>query len=106
MNRRFALLAPLALTACGSLLPRRDLKLDRSYVERVSRDATDAALVRAAVEIGHALGMEVVAEGIEDAVVLESVRELGCDLAQGYHLARPMDATALRSWLEQRPSQH
>jgi diguanylate cyclase (GGDEF)-like protein len=87
------------------LLPARDLKLDRSYVEHVSEDLTDAALVRAAVEVGHALGMEVVAEGIEDEVVLESVQELGCDLAQGYHLARPMDATALRSWLEQRPSQ-
>jgi diguanylate cyclase (GGDEF)-like protein len=81
------------------LLPARDLKLDRSYVERVSQDHTDAALVRAAVEVGHALAMEVVAEGIEDEVVLESVRELGCDLAQGYHLARPMDADALRVWL-------
>lgn len=80
-------------------LPARDLKLDRSYVERVSEDHTDAALVRAAVEVGHALGMEVVAEGIEDQVVLESVRELGCDLAQGYHLARPMDAEALPGWL-------
>lgn len=87
------------------LLPASDLKLDRSYVERVSEDPTDAALVRAAVDLGHALGMEVVAEGIEDAVVLESVRALGCDLAQGYHLARPMDATTLRGWLEQRPSQ-
>jgi EAL domain-containing protein (putative c-di-GMP-specific phosphodiesterase class I) len=48
--------------------------------------------------------MEVVAEGIEDQVVLESVRELGCDLAQGYHLARPMDAQALRSWLVQHRS--
>jgi diguanylate cyclase (GGDEF)-like protein len=81
------------------LLPAVDLKLDRSYVERVSQDHTDAALVRAAVEVGHALGMEVVAEGIEDQVVLEAVRDLGCDLAQGYHLARPMDAQALRSWL-------
>jgi diguanylate cyclase (GGDEF)-like protein len=87
------------------LLPASDLKLDRSYVERVAQDPTDAALVRAAVEVGHALGMEVVAEGIEDGVVLEAVRALDCDLAQGYHLARPMDATALRSWLEQRPSQ-
>jgi len=80
-------------------LPAQDLKLDRSYVERVSHDRTDAALVRAAVEVGHALGMEVVAEGIEDQVVLEAVRGLGCDLAQGYHLARPMDADALRGWL-------
>jgi EAL domain-containing protein (putative c-di-GMP-specific phosphodiesterase class I) len=86
------------------LLPAVDLKLDRSYVERVSEDHTDAALVRAAVEVGHALGMEVVAEGIEDQVVLEAVRDLGCDLAQGYHLARPMDAQALRSWLAQHRS--
>lgn len=83
-------------------LPASDLKLDRSYVQRVSRDPTDAALVRAAVELGHALGMEVVAEGIEDEHVLEAVRELGCDLGQGYHLARPMTADALRSWLSER----
>lgn len=87
------------------LLPARDLKLDRSYVERVSEDHTDAALVRAAVEVGHALGMEVVAEGIEDQVVLEAVRGLGCDLAQGYHLARPMDAGALRGWLARHRAQ-
>jgi EAL domain-containing protein (putative c-di-GMP-specific phosphodiesterase class I) len=84
-------------------LPGRDLQLDRSHFERVSEDLTDAALVRAAVEVGHALAMEVVAEGIEDEVVLESVRGLGSDLAQGYHC--PMDAAALRRWLEQRPSQ-
>lgn len=83
-------------------LPARDLKLDRSYIQRVSEDPTDAALVRAAVEVGHALGMQVVAEGIEDQDVLDAVRELGCDLAQGYHVARPMDAAALRSWLAER----
>lgn len=83
-------------------VPARDLKLDRSIVERVAQDATDSAIVRAAVEVGHALGMEVVAEGIEDGVVLQSVRDLGCDLAQGYHLARPMDTAALREWLAAR----
>jgi EAL domain-containing protein (putative c-di-GMP-specific phosphodiesterase class I) len=82
-------------------LPASDLKLDRSYVERASEDATDEAIVRAAVGVGHALGMKVVAEGIENAEVLDAVRRFGCDLAQGYHIARPMDAAALGEWLAQ-----
>ncbi len=87
-------------------LPALDLKLDRSFVSRTPESATDAAIVRAAVTVGHALGMQVVAEGIEDETVLEAVRQFGCDLGQGYHIARPMDADALGEWLKQeRPKQ-
>lgn len=83
-------------------IPALDLKLDRSYVSRAPESPTDEAIVRAAVTVGHALGMQVVAEGIEDETVLEAVREFGCDLAQGYHIARPMDADALGAWLQSR----
>jgi EAL domain-containing protein (putative c-di-GMP-specific phosphodiesterase class I) len=79
------------------------LKLDRSYVSRAPNDPTDAAIVRAAVTVGHALGMQVVAEGVEDAEALVAVRGFGCDLVQGYHIARPMDAQALAAWMAARP---
>ena len=81
-------------------LPAADLKLDRSYVERASVESTDAAIVHAAVRVGHSFGMQVVAEGIEDEVVLATVRRLGCDLAQGYHIARPMPPEAIGEWLD------
>lgn len=80
------------------------LKLDRAYVARAPHDPTDAAIVRAAVTVGHALGMEVVAEGVEDESVLETVRLFGCTLAQGFHIARPMDAQQLAVWLQKHRS--
>jgi diguanylate cyclase (GGDEF)-like protein len=85
------------------MVPGRELKLDRSYVQRVVEDITNEAIVRAAVEVGHAFGMQVVAEGIESEAVLEAIRRLGCDLAQGYHVARPMNADALGEWLGRLP---
>ena len=84
-------------------IPAVDLKLDRSYVSRAPESPMDEAIVRAAVTVGHALGMQVVAEGIEDESVLAAVSEFGCDLAQGFHIARPMDAEALGTWLQRRP---
>lgn len=83
-------------------LPASRLKLDRSYVARATRDATDEAIVRASVSLGHALGMEIVAEGVEDTEVMKAVERLGCDHVQGYHVARPMSVDALANWLRER----
>jgi diguanylate cyclase (GGDEF)-like protein len=80
-------------------VPAQYLKLDRSYVSGAPKNGTDEAIVRSAVMVGHALGMQVVAEGIEDELTLEAVRRFGCDCAQGYHIARPMPAAALGEWL-------
>ncbi len=80
-------------------LPARQLKLDRSYVARAPTQVTDEAIVSMAVTLGHALGMEVVAEGIEDHGVLGAVTRLGCDLAQGNGVARPMSSVELGAWL-------
>lgn len=75
------------------------LKIDRSFVEGVETDARRRSLVRAAVAMGHALGLEVVAEGVETAGQRDALVEAGVDLLQGYLIARPMPADAFDAWM-------
>jgi diguanylate cyclase (GGDEF)-like protein len=82
------------------LLPLDELKIDRSFVKDISTDRGSLALVASTVELGHTLGLRVVAEGIEDAETLQALREIGCDLAQGFHLSRPMAAAVLTVTLQ------
>ena len=74
-------------------LPVDELKLDRVFVGGLAREGwereRDAAIVAAAITLAHALGLRVVAEGVEDEATLDALRALGCDHAQGYHLGRP-----------------
>ncbi|MFZ0169045.1 MAG: bifunctional diguanylate cyclase/phosphodiesterase [Candidatus Dormiibacterota bacterium] len=73
-----------------------ELKLDRSFITGLGTgQATDAALVRATIDLGHALGLRVVAEGIEDNATLTVLTGMGCDLAQGYFIGRPVPADQL-----------
>jgi diguanylate cyclase (GGDEF)-like protein len=74
-------------------LPLDELKIDRSFVTPVAEDAAAAAIVASVVSLGHALGLLVVAEGVETAAQLATLRDLGCDLAQGFYLARPSAAS-------------
>ncbi len=76
-------------------LPLSELKIDRSFVQHAHLDAGDAMLVRSTVQLAHALGLKVVAEGIEDAECLEFLRTIECDYAQGYFIGRPMKAEQL-----------
>jgi EAL domain-containing protein (putative c-di-GMP-specific phosphodiesterase class I) len=78
------------------------LKLDRSLVQGLTIDPTDAALVRWTIEMAHTLQVTCVAEGVEDAATLEALRALGCDEAQGYHLHMPVQVEQLE--LARRPS--
>lgn len=78
------------------VLPAHVLKIDRSFIEGIEHDGAEAAIVGAVVTMGHALGLLVVAEGVERQVQLEALRRLGCDAVQGYLLARPMPAADLR----------
>ncbi|WP_445503249.1 bifunctional diguanylate cyclase/phosphodiesterase [Microvirga sp. G4-2] len=68
------------------------IKIDRSFVSKMETDAGDAAIVRAVLGLGQSLGIKVVAEGVETAAQMTLLRELGCNLVQGYHMGRPMPA--------------
>jgi EAL domain-containing protein (putative c-di-GMP-specific phosphodiesterase class I) len=80
-------------------LPVDELKIDRSFVTHMDDDAVSATLATAIVQLGHNLGMSVVAEGVESAVVGEALRGAGCDGAQGFYYARPMPAEAMTRWV-------
>jgi diguanylate cyclase (GGDEF)-like protein len=80
-----------------SNLAVRELKLDGALITGLgaNREERDLELVRATIDLGHAMGLRVVAEGIEDGATLDLLRELGCDLAQGYLISKPMPASEL-----------
>ena len=81
-------------------LPIDELKIDRSFVKHLTEEGSrDSILVRGTVELAHNLGLCVVAEGVEDAETQHHLDSLHCDIAQGYHFARPMPASELDSWL-------
>jgi EAL domain-containing protein (putative c-di-GMP-specific phosphodiesterase class I) len=85
-------------------LPVSEIKVDRSFVSRVAVDHEDATVVRALVGLAHGLGLAVVAEGIETSVTWDAIADLGCDTAQGWHIARPMPVEAATAWLTERGS--
>ena len=77
-------------------LPVHVLKIDRAFISDLATGGSDA-IVRATIELAHALGLEVVAEGVETAAVSDQLRTLGCDVAQGYLIGRPMPAAELEA---------
>ena len=80
-------------------LPAYAVKIDRSFVGRMTRDRSSASIVKLIIELGHSLGMKVVAEGIEDRATWDALAALRCDAAQGFYVARPMVARAVPAWL-------
>jgi EAL domain-containing protein (putative c-di-GMP-specific phosphodiesterase class I) len=84
-------------------LPVHEVKIDRSFVTALGRDVEDLPIVRAIVDLGRHMGLEVVAEGVEDAETLDLLGTIGCDLAQGWYLSRPVPMDALLPWLRARP---
>jgi diguanylate cyclase (GGDEF)-like protein len=71
-------------------LPVQELKIDRSFVIGMERDNGDAKIVRSTIDLAHNLNLRVVAEGVENELALTRLAEMGCDVAQGYHLSRPL----------------
>jgi len=93
-------------------LPVSEIKIDKSFVIGMKgsgspgnevRSASNKAIVRSTSDLGHNLGLRVVAEGVEDEAALELLRSYGCDLAQGYYIARPMTAEAFAPWQAKSP---
>jgi diguanylate cyclase len=81
------------------ILPVDELKVDRSFVSQMNTSADDTMLVQSAIDLGHNLGMSVVAEGVEDHQTLLALKDLGADVIQGYYLGRPMDESLLEQWV-------
>jgi diguanylate cyclase (GGDEF)-like protein len=81
-------------------MPVHEVKIDRSFVQGLESDPEFAPVVRSAIDMGHGLGLKVVAEGIETEAAADRLRDFGCDIGQGYLYAKPMPIDALERWLE------
>jgi EAL domain-containing protein (putative c-di-GMP-specific phosphodiesterase class I) len=85
-------------------LPFSEIKVDKSFVTQARHSIESRSVIKSIVELGHSLGLLVTAEGVEDLDTLNYLNTLGCDLAQGYFIARPMWGEAARNWVELRKS--
>jgi diguanylate cyclase len=83
-------------------LPVTTLKVDRSFVTTMTEQEEDAVIVRSTIALGRNLGLRVVAEGVETDGVMNALRQLGCDVVQGYYVSRPVPAAELEQWLRDR----
>lgn len=82
-------------------LPVDEIKIDQSFVKDMARNESDAEIVSATINLAHNLGRQVVAEGIEDRETWDMLRDLGCDLGQGYYLSKPLAPDELSRWLSE-----
>jgi EAL domain-containing protein (putative c-di-GMP-specific phosphodiesterase class I) len=80
-------------------LPIDEIKVDKSFVMGLTSSDADAAIVRTVIDLAHNLGKQVCAEGVENEATWQALKDLGCDLAQGFWIARPMPAEDLMQWL-------
>jgi len=87
-------------TSLGQLktLPVSELKIDRSFVTTMTEDRSNTLIVRSVIDLGHDLGLTIVAEGVENQHTLTALAAYGCDIAQGYHHARPLNAANFTTW--------
>lgn len=85
-------------------LPVDEVKIDKSFVLGMGTDLSDMAVVRSIIELGHSLQLAVVAEGVEDDASREQLIEMGCDVAQGYLISRPLAEQRFEAWLRARTS--
>ena len=87
-------------TSLGQLkhLPVTELKIDKSFVMTMTEDTSNSLIVHSVVDLGHNLGLTIVAEGVESAAALALLGDYDCDIAQGYHLSRPIPIAAFDCW--------
>jgi EAL domain-containing protein (putative c-di-GMP-specific phosphodiesterase class I) len=81
-------------------IPATELKIDKSFIHNMRSNDRDRIMVRKTIEMGHELGMHVIAEGVETSEQLDLLRQDGCDRVQGYYFSRPLPPEALVIWLE------
>ena len=84
-------------------LPVDEIKIDRSFVFEMAGDRSGETIVRSIIDLAHNLNLRAVAEGVEDQALLTRLTELGCDVAQGYHISRPLPPRRFEAWLESYP---
>lgn len=84
-------------------LPFSEVKVDKSFVMSVLKSQESRTVIKSIVDLGHSLGLRTSAEGVEDAASFELLRQVGCDLAQGFYIARPMYGEQVLEWLVSRP---
>ncbi|MGH3781869.1 MAG: EAL domain-containing protein, partial [Pseudonocardiaceae bacterium] len=83
-------------------LPVDEVKIDKSFVMGLASDLGDLAVVRAIVDLGHSLGLIVVAEGVEQDATRDQLQEMGCDVVQGFLISRPLGRDRFDAWLATR----
>jgi EAL domain-containing protein (putative c-di-GMP-specific phosphodiesterase class I) len=83
-------------------MPLDELKIDRTFVQSMVDNKADVQIVRSVIDLAHNFELEAVAEGVEDPPTLDLLSQLGCDVIQGYHYARPMPLPQMREWWERR----
>jgi diguanylate cyclase len=86
--------------------PIDELKIDRSFVSPMLKDESDLIIVRSTINLGHDLGLKVVAEGVEDQQTLHRLARLGCDLIQGFYISKPIPAEDFETWIQTTESRH
>ncbi len=82
-------------------VPADELKIDKTFISHLVEDTKDEQIVRSVIELAHSLNMKVVAEGVETKEILERLKQLGCDIAQGYYFSKPMSVEKCTEWLRE-----
>ena len=82
-------------------LPVSEIKIDRSFVSRMAPGSSETIIVSSTIDLAHHLGLRAVAEGVEDPAQLEKLQALGCDVAQGYAISKPIPGEDATRWLRE-----
>jgi EAL domain-containing protein (putative c-di-GMP-specific phosphodiesterase class I) len=91
--------------SCLHEFPLRRVKIDRAFVEDIGTKSNAGSIARAVITMGHSLGMEVTAEGVENEIQQKFLADLGCDEIQGFHFCRPLPAEDVLPYLERHAQQ-
>ena len=80
-------------------IPADELKIDQSFIRNMLNDETDRKIVKLIIDIAHAFGLSVLAEGVEDKATVQALRDMGCDYAQGFYFSKAIPHSDYLDWL-------